>query len=84
MLRGSLTARGSLSGSLSANGSLAGALSAGRPSIPSYAGPYAFEPAEEAQTARTGGYALSEDIVIQPIPSNYGRIAYNGSVITVY
>lgn len=84
-LIGAITPRASLSGGVAPIGAIAGTVSAARGrTIPEYDGPYEYEPSEEGQTVRTGGFALSEDITIRPIPSNYGRIAYNGSVLTVY
>ena len=50
---------------------------------PIYQGEYSFTPGDEPQTIATGGYALTQDITIQPIPSNYGLITWNGSTLTV-
>ena len=49
-----------------------------------YEGAYTFTPSDETQTIPTVDKVLREDIVINPVPSNYGRITYNGSAITVY
>ena len=51
--------------------------------LPTYGGPTEFTPSEEAQTAHTAGTQLPGDITINPIPSNWGRISWNGSVLTV-
>ena len=48
-----------------------------------YEGEYAVTPTQQAQTLPTDGRYLLSDITINPIPSNYGLITYNGSVITV-
>lgn len=48
-----------------------------------YEGPYEFTPTQETQTAQTANKVLLENIVINPIPQNYGLITWNGSVITV-
>lgn len=48
-----------------------------------YAGSYTITPAAEAQTLATANRLLSRDIVVEAIPSNYGLITYNGSIITV-
>ena len=40
-------------------------------------------PSQETQVLHTANRALTENIIIDPIPSNYGLITYNGSVITV-
>ena len=48
-----------------------------------YQGAYTVTPSEDAQTIQTAGMNLVQNIVVEPIPSNYGLITYNGSVITV-
>ena len=49
-----------------------------------YEGDYAATPSEEAQTIPTESKLMARDFVIQPIPSNYGRIAWDGTTLTVY
>ena len=48
-----------------------------------YAGDYEFTPTDEAQTIPMYGKTATRDIVINPIPSNYGKITWNGSTLTV-
>lgn len=48
-----------------------------------YDGSYEFTPTRETQTVGTAGKLLLENIVINPIPQNYGLVTYNGSIITV-
>ena len=48
-----------------------------------YRGAYEFTPTSEAQTIEAQDCFFTRDIVINPIPNNYGLITYNGSVITV-
>lgn len=48
-----------------------------------YDGVYEVTPTQETQTLLTQGKTLERDVVVNPIPSNYGRISYNGSVLTV-
>lgn len=48
-----------------------------------YDGPYEWTPSTEAQTVQISGKQATADIVIQPIPNNYGLVTYNGSTITV-
>ena len=50
---------------------------------PHYGGAYEFEPSADAQVIETHGLLLDEDITIDPIPSNYGLITWDGSTITV-
>lgn len=51
--------------------------------MPEYEGPYEVTPSGETQTLATAARVLVENIIINPIPSNYGLITWNGSVITV-
>ena len=48
-----------------------------------YIGPTIITPTSEKQTLKTRNETLFEDIIINPIPSNYGLISWNGSVLTV-
>lgn len=48
-----------------------------------YHGEYEFTPAEEPQVIEAADKIMERNIVINPIPSNYGRISYNGAVLTV-
>ena len=50
---------------------------------PEYEGEFEFTPGDEAQIIPVGGYRVSQDITINPIPSNYGKITWNGAVMTV-
>ena len=50
---------------------------------PDYEGAYEITPSAEAQTLPSTDTVTHGDIVINPIPSNYGRITYDGTVITV-
>lgn len=48
-----------------------------------YDGPVEVTPTQETQTLATQGLFVDENIVINPIPSNYGLITWDGSVLTV-
>lgn len=50
---------------------------------PDYEGAYEITPSAEVQTLPSTDTVTHRDIVINPIPSNYGRISYDGTVITV-
>ena len=52
--------------------------------IPIYDGPYELVPTETVQTIATTGKSMAQNIVIDPIPSNYGRIEQRGSALYVY
>lgn len=49
-----------------------------------YTGSYEITPTDETQTIPTANLLAAQDFVINPIPSDYGHISWNGSVITVY
>lgn len=53
------------------------------PAIDEYEGPYQVTPTTTAQTLATRGLLSTADIVVNPIPSNYGLIQWNGAVLTV-
>lgn len=48
-----------------------------------YDGPYEFTPSEEEQTALTDGKVMDGNVVIHPVPSNYGKVSWDGSNITI-
>lgn len=50
---------------------------------PLYEGSYIVTPSRQRQVLPSGHHNLMEDIVIEPIPSNYGLITWDGSVLTV-
>lgn len=50
---------------------------------PAYEGETTVTPTNETQTLRTKNLRMTDDIVVNPIPQNYGLITWNGSVITV-
>lgn len=53
-------------------------------SVPVYPGPTEFTPSTQKQTIEVSGYRLKENITIDPIPANYGRLVWNGHTLTVY
>lgn len=48
-----------------------------------YDGPIEITPSPEAQVLSTTGKTVTEDITVNPIPSNYGLITWDGTRITV-
>lgn len=51
--------------------------------LPEYEGPYEVTPTAVAQVLPTSGLAMTADLTVAPIPSNYGLISVSGHVITV-
>lgn len=48
-----------------------------------YEGEYVFTPTEDEQIIPINGKKAIQDITINPIPSNYGLITWDGTIITV-
>lgn len=48
-----------------------------------YTGEYVVTPSDTEQVLLTDGLISAHNIVINPIPSNYGKINWNGAVLTV-
>ena len=48
-----------------------------------YEGEYTVVPGEDAQALPTAGKSLAQDVTVEPIPSNYGLITWDGAVLTV-
>jgi len=67
--------------SIVADGDIGVAVESGR--LPVYDGPTEVTPGAETQILETDQHALRSNIVINPIPSNYGLITWDGSTITV-
>ena len=51
--------------------------------LPVYDGITEITPSQDTQVLQTSNKALTRNIVVNPIPSNYGLITWNGSVLTV-
>ena len=80
-LIGTLSTHGQLSCSLSSS-PITGELTISE-SIPSYSGSYEITPTDETQTIPCSGWLMSQDVTINPIPSDYGKITWNGVTLTV-
>ena len=48
-----------------------------------YPGPYEITPGDEAQILQASGMMMPQDIIVKPIPSNYGKITWDGASLTV-
>ena len=48
-----------------------------------YEGSYEITPSATAQVLPTASLRMTGDLTVNPIPSNYGLITWNGSTITV-
>ena len=48
-----------------------------------YEGEYTITPSAETQVLETSGKRMTGGITVNPIPSNYGLITWNGAILTV-
>lgn len=51
--------------------------------LPDWEGPYEVTPSDSEQVLEVDGHAMRGNLVVQPIPSNWGRITWDGSTLTV-
>ena len=49
----------------------------------SYGGATTVTPTEQQQVLNTNGLLMQSNITVQPIPTNYGKITWDGTKITV-
>ena len=83
IMSGSLTSAAHIIGSLAGLPSITGLISLPAVSGEEYAGPYEFTPNTAEQTVDIQFKTAVRNIVINPIPFNYGLIIWNGSNLTV-
>lgn len=83
-ITGNLSAPIQIIGTLAGESKIAGTLSIPSAILPpAYEGEYTFTPSAETQVIETQSKWLTNNITINPVPSNYGLITYDGSTITV-
>lgn len=83
-ISGRLKAGERLTGMLMARERISGSLTIPSRLLPEeYRGSYEITPGPERQVLETNQLWLTDNIIVDPIPSNYGLISYDGSIITV-
>lgn len=83
-IEGTLSGIGTLEGSLSSAGTLDGSLTIpSAAGVEKYEGGYTFTPSSSEQIIPILGKMATENIVINPVPSQYGLITWDGATITV-
>lgn len=93
-INGSINTGQTISGAISQKASVTAKIAVrreinGKLSIPSavgvnpYGGEYEVTPTREKQVLATSGRYLQKNVVINPIPQNYGLITWDGSTLTV-
>ena len=84
-LIGTITPRAPITGGIAPRGALVGTVTVAQGvRYPEYDGPTEYTPLRgTTQIAPTAGHVVTSDITINPIPSNYGLITWDGSKLTV-
>lgn len=83
-ITGALTPVATVTGLLSGSAQLTAVLTVPEYVLPAaYSGPVEVTPSAETQTLETSAFYMQSDIIINPIPSNYGLITWDGSTLTV-
>lgn len=82
---GTIQGIGAVTGTVQGNGNLTVGISIPEvvQTLP-YEGAYEITPNDSEQTIPIVGLRATDNITIHPVPSNYGRIEWNGSELTVY
>lgn len=83
VISGSIKTTHKVRGALSNPSSISGKVTMSGRSVLPYTGDYTVTPQAEAVVIPAKGMLMKEDLVIDPIPSNYGLITWNGSFIRV-
>lgn len=52
--------------------------------LPTYTGDTVVTPSDTEQVLATADKVVARNIVVNPIPENYGRLLYSGNTLTVY
>ena len=52
--------------------------------LPVYDGITEITPSQDTQVLQTSNKALTRNIIVNPIPEDYGRLLYSGNTLTVY
>ena len=82
-ITGVLAEIGSIDGLLSDKVNISASLSIPEFVNSYYEGDYQVTATDEAQIISTQGLVMRDNLTINPIPSNYGKITWNGSTLTV-
>lgn len=84
VIGGSVTLSNNISGDCSLTNMLNGELGVFTAVYPdAYTGVLEVTPSAETQVLQTAHLTMPSNVVINPIPNNYGLITYNGSFLTV-
>ena len=84
MISGSLHSTGQITGTLTGVANVSGNITIPRDiSTQPFTGAYEYTPTQATQTIQIEGLRALHDIVINPIPSNYGLVEWNGIALSI-
>ena len=52
--------------------------------LPVYDGITEITPSNQVQVLQTSGKVVTQNIIVNPIPEDYGRLLWSGNTLTVY
>ena len=91
MVTGSLTEGFKITGRISRSHKLVGKISARKTvtgkigvNVVPYSGEHVVTPTKETQTLATHGLKMISDVTINPIPNNYARMSWDGTILHFY
>ena len=83
-ITGSISVRAAVAGGISIQAGIGGTLVIPEEVLPDrYDGPYTVTPSGQEQRLRTEGMMMRGDVIIGPIPQNYGLVTWDGIKITI-
>lgn len=83
-LSGTISVVGGLSGQISEEGTLSGSLSVPEMiGMPYYEGSYEVTPTQHTQVLGTAYKGMRQNVVVNPIPSNYGLVTWTGNHLRI-
>lgn len=84
VLSGTINGSGTISGVLSSTQTIEGSLTIpSTAGVEKYEGAYTFTPTEETQVIEIENKRATANITINPVPSNYGLITWDGITLMV-
>lgn len=84
-ITGRVSAVQQISGAVAQIGSVSGSITVmGGGGLPLFDGPYEVTPGEDEVVLQTDGHSMAGNVTVNAIPINYGRLIWDGNILTVY
>lgn len=82
-MRANIQRGGSVKADLSAKGALTSKVIISTSDKPAWQGSYTYTPTDNEQIIPVGGMIMKDDIIIEAIPNNYGKIIHKGAKLLI-